>query len=69
MGRIKSKLVKKSAEDFISASPELFTKSFEENKKILGNTMPSKKIRNQIAGYIARIKKREFKLIEHGSTN
>lgn len=38
-----------------------FTKSFEENKKILGKTMPNKKIRNQISGYIARLKKIESK--------
>ena len=32
-----------------------FSESFEVNKKILGNTMPSKSIRNKIAGYIARL--------------
>ena len=29
----------------------------EDNKNILGKTMPSKRIRNKIAGYIARLKK------------
>ena len=37
-----------------------FKNNFAENKKILGNnTMPSKKIRNKVAGYIARLKKAE----------
>lgn len=33
----------------------LFNESFESNKKTLGsNTMPSKKMRNKIAGFMAR---------------
>ena len=35
-----------------------FSEDFEKNKKILGNNMPSKKIRNQMAGLLSRIKKR-----------
>jgi len=59
MGRIKSKLVKRTAHSLLKAE-NLFTNSFETNKKVLGNNlMPSKKIRNQIAGYISRLKKRE----------
>ena len=58
MGKIKSKLVKKSAENLIKEGIE-FTENFEENKKILKDTMPSKKIRNQMAGYLARLKKQE----------
>ncbi|MGV8152452.1 MAG: 30S ribosomal protein S17e [Candidatus Nanoarchaeia archaeon] len=58
MGRIKSKLVKRSAHELLKHE-NAFDASFENNKKVLGNTMPGKKIRNQMAGYIARIKKRE----------
>ena len=36
-----------------------FVEDFNPNKKILGSTMPSKKVRNKIAGYIARLKKAE----------
>ncbi|GAI95461.1 unnamed protein product, partial [marine sediment metagenome] len=36
-----------------------FTESFEKNKKILKNTMPSKKLRNQMAGFLSRVKKQE----------
>lgn len=60
MGRIKSKLVKRTANTLLKAENQ-FTYSFEDNKKVLGKITPSKKIRNQIAGYIARIKKREKK--------
>lgn len=60
MGKIKSKLIKRASEKMIKKDVP-FTKSFEENKKILGKTMPNKKIRNQISGYIARLKKIESK--------
>ncbi len=58
MGKIKSKLVKRSAKTFINKGVE-FTESFEKNKKILGNTLPSKKLRNQMAGFLAKLKKQE----------
>jgi len=58
MGKIKSKLVKRSAENLLKEGIE-FTEDFEENKRILKDTMPSKKIRNQMAGYLARLKKHE----------
>lgn len=56
MGRIKSTLTKRTAEKLMQE--EEFTGSFEKNKKILGNTMPSKRMRNIIAGYITRLKRR-----------
>lgn len=56
MGKIKSKLIKRSARELLDKEIE-FTEKFEDNKKILGDTMPSKKMRNQIAGYITRLKK------------
>ncbi|MEK6919246.1 MAG: 30S ribosomal protein S17e [Nanoarchaeota archaeon] len=54
MGRIKSTLIKRTAR--ILEKEEGFGEGFERNKKILGSTMPSKSVRNKIAGYIARIK-------------
>jgi ribosomal protein S17E len=56
MGRIKSLMVKRAAQQMLSGENG-FTSEFELNKKILGDTMPSKPIRNKIAGYIARLKK------------
>lgn len=56
MGKIKSKLIKRSAKELVKKGIE-FTADFERNKKILGNTMPSKKIRNQIAGYLSKLSK------------
>ncbi len=54
MGRIKSLMVKRAARQLLE-SEGIFKNSFEHNKKILGSLMPSKPVRNKIAGYIARI--------------
>ena len=54
MGRIKSAMVKRASRQLLEGEHS-FTNSFEHNKKLLGNTMPSKPIRNRIAGYIARL--------------
>jgi small subunit ribosomal protein S17e len=64
MGRIKPKLVKRTSRQLLEQTPDSFEKTFEENKKALGNIIPSKKIRNKIAGYVARLKKNNKKIIK-----
>lgn len=56
MGRIKSALVKRTAKKMLRED-NAFTPSFEDDKKILASSMPSKKVRNKIAGYLARLRK------------
>ena len=56
MGRIKSKLVKRTAQNLLKEENK-FNDDFERNKKVLRGLMPSKKIRNQVAGHITRLKK------------
>ena len=58
MGRIKSLLIKRTARNLLKEE-NVFSEDFEKNKRILGNSMPSKSLRNKIAGYIARLKKKE----------
>jgi ribosomal protein S17E len=60
MGRIKTAMVKRATHELMRQDIE-FTENFDDNKKLLGHTMPSKKVRNKIAGYIARLKKVENK--------
>lgn len=60
MGRIKSALVKRTSRKLLKEE-NVFTDKFEDDKKVLGNTMPSKRIKNMIAGYIARLKKMQAK--------
>jgi len=64
MGRIKTTLVKRTSKKLLEQEPELFEKDFEKNKKILGKTMPSKRLRNKIAGYITRLKKNTKNIIK-----
>lgn len=60
MGKIKGKLIKRTAKILISKGIG-FDEAFGKNKKVLGSTMPSKKIRNQMAGYLSRLKREEKK--------
>lgn len=52
-------MIKNSAKNIINKSS--FSENFEKNKKILAGTMPSKKIKNKMAGFLARLKKQEKK--------
>ncbi|MAG52515.1 MAG: 30S ribosomal protein S17e [Nanoarchaeota archaeon] len=63
MGRIKTTLVKRSAENFLDKHPDLFKTSFKENKvKLAGvGEIKSKKLRNKIAGYLTRLTKQQEK--------
>jgi len=64
MGRIKTTMIKRTSEQLLVMQPEIFDETFEHNKKVLGSTMPSKRMRNKIAGYIGRLKKNNRKIIE-----
>jgi small subunit ribosomal protein S17e len=58
MGRIKGALIKRTARALLKEE-NLFSDTFEANKPYLGTKMPSKSLRNKIAGYITRIKRNE----------
>lgn len=55
-------MVKRAALQLLREENAVFTSSFEHNKRILGNLMPSKPIRNKVAGYIARLIKMKSKV-------
>jgi small subunit ribosomal protein S17e len=61
MGRIKTALVKRITKELIKAHGSQFTTNFEQNKAVLNevSNMPSKKIRNVVAGYTTRLKQEE----------
>ena len=58
MGRIKSALVKRTAKNLLKEENK-FSEDFEINKKLIGTNMPSKSLKNKIAGYISRLKRAE----------
>ena len=57
MGRVKTQLVKRAALRLMKEHPETFKKDFSENKILLTGVIEinSKKLRNVIAGYLARL--------------
>jgi small subunit ribosomal protein S17e len=59
MGRIKTMLIKRTVNKLIARYPDRFKDDFEENKKLVAEVaeIHSKKLRNVIAGYLARLVK------------
>uniref|UniRef100_A0A7C4B8D6 Small ribosomal subunit protein eS17 n=1 Tax=Thermofilum pendens TaxID=2269 RepID=A0A7C4B8D6_THEPE len=64
MGNVRIRLVKRTARELLSRYPNLFTEDFEYNKQMLLKVadIPSKVLRNQVAGYITRLVKRQRRL-------
>lgn len=61
MGRIKTQQVKRITKEICKDHKDELKKDFEENKKVLDEVarIPSKKLRNVIAGYATRLMKKE----------
>ena len=59
MGRIKTMLIKRVSNELVREHSSEFKKNYEENKKLIAEfaVIPSKKLRNAIAGYVTRIMK------------
>lgn len=62
MGRIKPRPLKAITETMFQEKEEAFSKDFSANKKTVTESVDvkSKKLRNVIAGYATRLKKREL---------
>ena len=60
MGRVTNKPIKNAAKEIIEKHYERCTKDFQTNKRLVDEVavISSKKVRNQIAGYITRLMKR-----------
>jgi small subunit ribosomal protein S17e len=56
MGRIRTTYVKRVTRQLLEKFPNRFNKDFNENKKVMNEIadVPSKKIRNKVAGSIGR---------------
>ena len=59
MGKVRIGLVKRTARKLLEMYPDLFTEDFEHNKRVVSQLVEveSKKLRNQIAGYLTRLVK------------
>ena len=54
MGRIKSTMIKRAAHQMLKEENK-FNGDFEHNKALLRGTMPSKSVRNKVAGFIGHV--------------
>ena len=61
MGRIKTSFVKRKTHELMKLHGDSFTTDFNENKKVTSKSIKvqSKKLRNIVAGYMTRLKKKE----------
>ncbi|MEM1611655.1 MAG: 30S ribosomal protein S17e [Sulfolobales archaeon] len=59
MGKVRPTPIKRISRELLEKYPDLFTKDFQKNKEILKTLLrtQSKKLRNQIAGYITHLVK------------
>lgn len=59
MGRIKTKLIKRVTLKLVKEHRDQFKEDFETNKELVEKfaEIPSKKLRNIIAGYVTRLMK------------
>lgn len=57
LGKVRTELVKRIAEELVEKYPKSFSAEFEQNKQFLKEVQlgVSKRLRNRIAGYISRI--------------
>jgi small subunit ribosomal protein S17e len=63
MGRIKTSFIKRVAQDLFDARVEEFSTDFNKNKETVDKlaSFESNRMRNVVAGYITRLKKRSMK--------
>ncbi len=69
MGKVRNETIKKFARSLIEKYPDKFAQDYEENKKILEelSEIHSKKLRNQIAGYVTSLASRTAEVAEEPS--
>ena len=67
MGRVKTRKVKVLAKEIMERFPDRVSADFELNKLLVGGVLTgqiSKKLRNQIAGYITRLVRKKLEEAE-----
>jgi len=59
VGKVRIKIVKRMARKLLELYPDAFTEDFQHNKQIvaIAVNVASKKLRNQIAGYVTHLVK------------
>jgi len=57
LGKVRTRLVKRLAEELVYAYPDKFTTDYQHNKKVVDELVEglSKRMRNKVAGYITHL--------------
>lgn len=57
MGKVRTELIKRLAEELVDRFPKKFSKDFEENKQAVSMLTEgvTPKVRNRVAGYITHV--------------
>ncbi len=57
MGKVRTLAIKRLARKLVEEHRDLFTENFEANKKVISSIVSyrSKKLRNQLAGYVTNL--------------
>jgi len=69
VGKVRIKIVKRMARKLLELYPDAFTEDFQHNKQVVAIAVDtaSKKLRNQIAGYVThlvKLRRRQLKAVE-----
>ncbi|MDT7888848.1 MAG: 30S ribosomal protein S17e [Desulfurococcales archaeon] len=69
MGKVRPTPIKRISRELLEKYPDIFTKDFQKNKEVLKAMLrtQSKKVRNQIAGYITHLIRVREKMQEKGA--
>jgi len=73
VGKVRIKIVKRVARKLLELYPDAFTEDFQHNKQIvsIAANVASKKLRNQIAGYVThlvKLRRRQLKAVKQTGT-
>ena len=68
MGRVRTKTVKRSARQIVEKYYQQLTMDFDTNKRVVDEVaeIPSKRMRNKIAGYLTHLMRRIMQRIRRG---
>jgi len=57
LGKVRTRLVKRLAEELVYSYPDKFTTDYQHNKKMVDELVEglSKRVRNRVAGYITHL--------------
>nr|WP_292320144.1 30S ribosomal protein S17e [Caldisphaera sp.] len=72
LGKVRTLMIKRLARELLRDHPDLFTEDFNMNKQVVGKitSYKSKRLRNQVAGYITslvKLSKKKQKIIEENT--